>query len=97
MSIAIHLFLGKEVKLIDLLNDVKTGEWFELGLALTTDEGAMDIIAADHKNDGRGGLRAIFRLWKKKCPNPTWDKVVTALNTIGDTNLAPKLKEKYCS
>ena len=97
MLIVIHLFAGKEAKLIDLLKRVITPKWYLLGLELTDDEEAMNIIDDDHKNDAEAGLKATFKLWKKKCENPTWDKVVAALRNIGENNLAAKLEKDFCT
>ena len=97
MLIAICLFAGKEVKLKDLLNRVKVPDFYRLGLELTDDEKAMNIIDDDHKNDTGAGLKATFKLWKKTCEKPTWDKIVAALRNIEENNLAAKLEEEYCN
>ena len=76
---------------------MKIPDFYRLGLKLTDDEEAMNIIDYNHKNDAEAGLKATFNLWKKKCENPTWDKVVAALRNIGENNLAAELQKDFCT
>ena len=77
-----------------LLLDVKTTRWFLLGLTLTDDKAAMTLIR-DCRQDAEEALMRTFELWLKT-EQPTWEKMVLALQEIGENNLASKIKQKYC-
>ena len=56
----------------------------------------MDIIKSNHPNDIKRCLEDTLSFWLKVCENPTWSTVVTALQNIGENNLARRIKKKYC-
>ena len=90
---------GTQIPLIkDLLADVKTPEWYRLGLELTNDENGMRIIRKDHGHRVQDALEATFNLWLKKTtdPTPSWWGVVDALRRIEENKLAGDIEEKYC-
>ena len=79
----------------DLLNDVKTTNWYRLGLELDIDSHSLDIIEVDGvKVDDR--LRLLFQKWLRVCTKPSWRAVVNALRTIGEEALATKLEGCFC-
>ena len=67
-----------------------------MGLLLTGDENKMDIIKQDHKNDTEAALQAVFNHWLTICETASWNKLVSALQEMGENALALNLKKKYC-
>ena len=82
----------------DLLADVKTPEWYRLGLELTNDENEMRIISKDHGQRVQDALEATFNLWLKKTtdPTPSWQGMVDALRRIEENKLARNVEKMYC-
>ena len=99
MSLFSHYSLffttGLKPKLAHLLLHVKTTQWFLLGLTLTDDEPAMNLIRHNYRQDAEEALTRTFELWLKT-EQPTWEKMVLALQEIGENNLASRIKQKYC-
>ena len=56
----------------------------------------MNIIKSNYPNDIKRCLEDTLSFWLKDCKKPTWSAVVTALQNIGENNLARRIKEKYC-
>ena len=82
----------------DLLREVRTVKWFELGLELTNEDRAtMNVIKVNNRGDVGGALQDTFSHWLDVCEHPTWQAVVTALRKIGENNLAGTLEQKYCN
>ena len=82
-------------KLKHLLLDIKTSKWFLLGLTLTDDEPAMNLIRHNCRQDAQEALTRTFELWLET-EQPTWKKMVLALQQIGENNLASRIIQKYC-
>lgn len=85
-------------QLKDLLPDVVTPKWYQLGLQLTNDERKMNIIKVDHGHSMQNALEATFNLWLDETtrPAPSWWELVDALQRIKENRLAMDIKEKYC-
>lgn len=82
----------------NLLADVRTTEWYRLGLELGIDEEEMNIIEHDHKHSVMNALKATYNHWLHQItdPPPSWWEIVNALQQIKENSLAKKIKEKYC-
>ena len=80
----------------DLLNNIHTTKWYEFGLQLTSNIEELDIIETDHKGDARTALRDTLRLVLRENPDLSWQKVVHALQTIGEVAMAKTIKDKFC-
>ena len=80
----------------DLLNNIHTTKWFEFGLQLTSNIEELDKIGTDHQGDARTALRDTLRLVLREDPDLSWQKVVQALQTIGELAMARTIKEKFC-
>ena len=78
-----------------LISDVKTGNWYHLGLVLTNDEKGMGLIKRNNHNNAEGALEATFALWLKR-NDCTWWGMVDALREINEMRLAAELQQKYC-
>ena len=72
----------------DLLNNVKTTKWFELGLELGISSYDLGII---EKHDVEDRLRLMLQKWLEVCTEPSWRELANALRTIGEKTLATKL------
>ena len=80
----------------DLLNNIHTTKWFEFGLHLTSNIEELDKIETDHKGDARAALRDTLRLVLREDPDLSWQKVVQALQTIGEVAMARRINDKFC-
>ena len=87
----------KTPTLDELLDNVRTTEWFRLGLKLGVNEDDLDVIASDRKLDSSGALTDMLRKWLREHKNPTWRKVVEAMRKIGEVNKAGKLESIFCT
>ena len=81
----------------DLMDNVKTTNWYRLGLELTGDEATMNTIEADIALPRIADkTKEMFRVWLKECDEPTWLVVVDALEKIREKRLSREIKVKFC-
>ena len=81
----------------DLMDNVKTTNWYRLGLELTGDEATMNTIEADTALPRIADkTKEMFREWLKECDEPTWLVVVDALEKIREKRLSREIKVKFC-
>lgn len=78
----------------DLLNNVKTTNWYHLGLELGIGSDDLDII---QKHEVEDRLRLMFQKWLQVSEDHSWRMVCNALRTIGENSLAAKLTGKFCA
>ena len=79
-----------------LLDNIRTTEWFRLGLKLGVKLDDLDIIEKDRRLDSSGALMDMLRKWLKEHKNPTWSGVVRAMTEIGEVSKASMLEDKFC-
>lgn len=82
--------------LTHLANNIHTTKWFELGLQLTGNVRELDLIGRNHTNDARSALLNMLGFVLREDPELSWDKVVLALQTIGEQNMAKTILDKFC-
>ena len=80
----------------DLLSNIHTTKWYELGLQLTNNIEELDKIETDQKGDTRAALLDTLNLACREDPDLTWQKVIQALYTIGEVAMARTIKDKFC-
>ena len=73
------------------LNDV---EWEILGTHLGFSQSEIRDIERDHQNTARRRI-VLFDLWLKKEQDPSWVKMIAALEEMSENNLASRLRKKY--
>ena len=91
-----HLSGIQAPTLEELLDNVKTTEWFHLGLKLGIKQEALAVIQSNKKLDASGALMKVLQKWLQVCEGPTWVAMVAALREIGEGSLAKKLEDKFC-
>ena len=75
------------------LKDV-SAEWERLGFLLGLSQDRLDVIKRDYDYvDGR--YRRMLYDWYNKDLNPSWDKIMWALNQMGHKRFANSITEKY--
>ena len=84
---------GEYCTMKDLINNIDTTDWYELGVELTTNVAELNIISCDYRNNTRG---ALINLVLRDNPNLTWPTEVKALETIKDNKRAKKIRNKFC-
>ena len=82
------------VKLVDLIENVTTPRWCDLGLFLGVDENTLKFIEKDTYGDSQTGLRRMFQKWLSGCEQPSWDNVICALQKMGEYKLAAEISQK---
>ena len=82
-------------KLGELIEHVAVSRWYKLGLALGVDDSRLDYIKQDTRGDSETGLTLMFREWLHSSEQPSWDNVIQALKTVGETKLAAELRQKF--
>lgn len=80
----------------DLVNNIHTTKWFELGLQLTDNVRQLNLIKTNHRNDAVGALLEMLDFILREDPELSWDKVVLALQTVGERNMAKIIQDKFC-
>ena len=79
-----------------LVDNVRTTNWFHLGLKLGVKEYDLEIIERDKRLDSSGALMAMLRKWLQICEHPTWGAVARAMRDIGEVRMARSLEDKFC-
>ena len=77
-----------------LVRELKDVEWDTLGTYLGLSQGEIREIERDHQNTGRRRI-VMFDKWSRQEENPSWEKMIAALEGMGENILASKLREKY--
>ena len=79
----------------ELLNNVYTTKWYELGCQLA-DKRELDFIRRDHNKDTRTALQETFSLVLREDPHLSWTKVVHALKAVREFTVAKTIEDKFC-
>ena len=77
-----------------LLQELKNVEWDTLGTYLGLSQSEIRDIENDHRNTGRRRVE-MFDLWLRKEENPSWVKILAALEKMSETSLVIQLRKKY--
>ena len=86
--------MSEPIKVDLLLQELKNVEWDTLGTYLGLSQSEIRDIERDHQNTGRRRSE-MFDLWLRKGENPSWVKIIAALEKMTETRLASQLKKKY--
>ena len=74
---------------------VKTTAWYDLGLQLGIEDTDLDVIEENNPKDINTCKRKMFKAWLKITPNPSYQQLVEALQTVGEISEANHLCKKY--
>ena len=68
--------------------------WYDLGIHLLDAEQAkkLNVIRSDHPEDSEKCCTALFNYWLQVDTTASWDKLIIALNQIGQDVLANRIK-----
>ena len=82
------------VKVNLLFRELKDVDWDILGTHLGLSQSEIKEIESDHKNTARRRIVMLDK-WLKKEVDPSWTKIIPALEEMSENNLASRLKKKY--
>ena len=77
-----------------LLQELKNVDWDILGTYLGLSQSEIRDIERDHLNTGRRRIVMLDK-WVSKEENPSWVKIIVALEKMSETSLASQLRKKY--
>ena len=86
--------MSEPLKVDLLLQELKNVEWDTLGTYLGLSQSEIRDIEHDHQNTGRRRI-VMLDLWVRKEENPSWVKIIAALEKMSETRLASQLRKKY--
>ena len=68
-------------------------KWYKLGLALCIPFDELGKLYAKHNDNPKNALIRVYRYWlaDKKGLQPTWDKLLTALQYIKEYTIATRI------
>ena len=78
--------------IVTAVKDVIT-DWHDLGLQLGLPEPVLKLIGSDP--DIEGHLRTMLSKWLDYDPEASWDKLASALDTIGKNAIAANIRSKF--
>ena len=87
----------REVKTLEtglLVRELKDVEWDTLGTYLGLSQGEIKEIEGNYQNIGRRRIE-MFQKWLSKEENPSWEKVIAALEDMSENYIASQLRKKY--
>ena len=74
---------------------VQTTKWYNLGLQLGIKDTELDVIEENNPKDIDTCKRKMFKAWLRITPSPSYQQLVEALQTVGETSEADHLCKKY--
>ena len=74
---------------------IKVNEWYELGLQLGVEDAKLEEIERKNPGNLNACRRNMFRAWLRITPNPSYQQLVEALETVGEERQADLLCKKY--
>ena len=77
-----------------LLRELKDVQWDTLGTYLGLSQGEIKEIEGNYQNIGRRRIE-MFNKWLSKEENPSWEKMIAALEDMSENKLAGQLRKKY--
>ena len=74
-----------------------SSKWHDLGLELLEpeDEGSLNDIKRNNRNDVAECCKEMFQLWLDKCPDASWNQLIQSLRepSVGLNHLASKIEQ----
>ena len=86
--------MSEPLKVDLLLQELKNVDWDVLGTYLGLSQSAIGEIERDHQSTGRRRI-VMLDMWLRKEENPSWVKIISALEKIPETRLVSQLRKKY--
>ena len=74
---------------------IKTVKWYNLGLQLGIEDTELDMIEQNNLKEIDACKRRMFQAWLRITPSPSYQQLVEALQTVGETSEADCLCKKY--
>ena len=74
---------------------IKTVKWYNLGLQLGIEDTELDVIDQNNSKEIDACKRKMFQAWLRITPSPSYQQLVEALQTVGETSEADSLCKKY--
>ena len=87
-----------ELCLLNFLEETaQVSDWYMLGLYMGVPREDLSHIEKQFSGHGSARCRAeLFNVWMKRTPNASWELIAAALEKLGETVLAEKVR-KRCS
>ena len=84
------------LKVVDLLRELKDIEskWDRFGIHLGLSQNEIRVIERDCVDCENGAVK-MYDKWLRKEENPSWRKIIAALEHMSESNLASQLRKKY--
>ena len=76
-----------------LVRELKDVEWDTLGTYLGLSQGEIKEIERDHQNTARRRI-VMFEKWLSKEENPSWEKMIAALDDMSENNLGSQVEKE---
>lgn len=83
------------VALGEYLRELEDVDWYILGTHLGLKQSELREIQVDHQNNTGRMRLAMLDKWFSKEENPSWEKIIAALEEMHETSLARRLNSKY--
>ena len=70
--------------------------WFDYGLQLEINMNRLNSIKGDHSGGGsKESMRRVINHWLKSSPVVCWERILAALESIGEINLSETIRDKH--
>ena len=70
--------------------------WFDYGIQLEINMNRLSSIKSDHSGGGsRECIRRVISHWVKSSTVVCWERIISALETIGEINLSETIRDKH--
>ena len=87
-----------KAKLRDLVVVLREVDWYQLGIQLEIESHILKKIKRQNLHDELAMLTEMLEYWKDNEEDPSWQKIVEALQRIGGhRNIITEIKSKYLS
>ena len=90
-------FYPDDPKLKDLVYELKEVDWNQLGIQLNVPRHILKNIDRENPGNESRKLSEVLQYWIDNEPEPSWEKIIQALQRIGrHKNIITSIQSKYC-
>ena len=91
------LYAGPTLTLINVLNAIKeVVDWKSLGIQLNISAAKINEIDVNNRGQVAESRRALVQHWLESDVASSWERLIDALRTIGQSVLAEQIRTTYC-
>ena len=95
-GIIVHIAVPKLPELLKELQSTVADRWEDIGVMLRIPDGSLSQIKTDNGSNCSSCMREMLRFYLRQvAPSPSWEAVAAALESLGLSDTAERIRCKY--